>query len=292
MGKFRIQSHGRLQEWVAEENGHFKESGLDYEFLVKPIVTWTADVETVESAPEDIQRGAVESIEDGRGCNLSAACHWTVNMAASAGHGKMWGRAYSISPSGIFAALGSSITSPEALANVPVTVGYHSGSHYSTLQGLEPFLARDQIKLHFGGLLLDRLALLVDGQVPAASLFGAPFYVAEQLGFKKIVDTTFMIGHLVTEQADLDQVERYFDALRRAQHDIDLEPEAYKHYFLRELPERYHKVVDIRQFGPGERIVFEPYPQAAFERTRRWIESWNLFPPEQKGDGGYAASVV
>jgi hypothetical protein len=87
MGKFRIQSHGRLQEWVAEENGHFKESGLDYEFLVKPIVTWTADVETVESAPEDIQRGAFESIEDGRGCNLSAACHWTVNMAASAGHG-------------------------------------------------------------------------------------------------------------------------------------------------------------------------------------------------------------
>jgi hypothetical protein len=292
MGKFRIQSHGRLQEWVAEENGHFKESGLDYEFLVKPIVTWTADVETVESAPEDIQRGAFESIEDGRGCNLSAACHWTVNMAASAGHGKMWGRAYSISPSGIFAALGSSITSPEALANVPVTVGYHSGSHYSTLQGLEPFLARDQIKLHFGGLLLDRLALLVDGQVPAASLFGAPFYVAEQLGFKKIIDTTFMIGHLVTEHADLDQVDRYFEALRRAQHDIDLEPEAYKHYFLRELPERYHKLVDIRQFGPGERIVFEPYPQAAFERTRRWIESWDLFPPEQKGDGGYAESVV
>jgi hypothetical protein len=292
MGKFRIQSHGRLQEWVAEEKGHFKEAGLDYEFLVKPIVTWTAEVETITSAPEDIQRGAFESIEDGRGCNLSAACHWTVNMAASAGHGKMWGRAYSISPSGIFAAPGSSITSPEALATVPVTVGYHSGSHYSTLQGLEPFLARDQIKLHFGGLLLDRLALLVDGQVPAASLFGAPFYVAEQLGFKKIVDTTFMIGHLVTEQADLDQVERYFDALRRAQHDIDLEPEAYKHYFLRELPERYHKVVDIRQFGPGERIVFEPYPQAAFERTRRWIESWNLFPPEQKGDGGYAASVV
>ena len=240
MGKFRIQSHGRLQEWVAEEKGYFKDAGLDYEFLVKPIVTWTADIENVESAPEDIQRGAFESIEDGRGCNLSAACHWTVNMAASAGHGKMWGRAYSVSPSGIFVAPDSRIQTPEELANVPVTVGYHSGSHYSTLQGLEQFLKRDEIKLHFGGPLLDRLALLVDRQVPAASLFGAPFYVAEQLGFKKIVDTTFMIGHLVTEHADLDQVERYFEALRRAQHDIDLEPEAYKHYFLRELPERYH----------------------------------------------------
>ena len=112
MGKFRIQSHGRLQEWVAEEKGYFKDEGLDYEFLVKPIVTWTADIETVESAPEDIQRGAFESIEDGRGCNVSAACHWTVNMAASAGHGKMWGRAYSVSPSGIFVAPDSPIESP------------------------------------------------------------------------------------------------------------------------------------------------------------------------------------
>ena len=74
--------------------------------------------------------------------------------------------------------------------------------------------------------------------------------------------------------------------------DIDMEPEPYKHYFLRELPARYHPMVDIRRFGPGERIVFEPYPEAAFERTRRWIESWDLFPPEQKGNAGYDVSVV
>ena len=292
MAKFRLQSHGRLQEWVAEEKGYFKDEQLDYEFLVKPIITWAADVERAESAPADIARGAYESYEDGRGCNLSAACHWTVNMAASAGHGKMWGHAYSISPSGIFVPPDSPIHKPEDLAHVPVTVGYHSGSHYSTLQGLEHFLKREEIKLAFGGLLLDRLALIADGQVPAVSLFGAPFYVAEQLGCKKIVDTTFMIGHLVTEHADLQDVERYFKALRRAQLDIDMEPEAYKHYFLRELPERYHSLVDVRRFGPGERIIFEPYPQAAFERTRQWIESWNLCPPEQKGSAGYEIAVV
>ena len=292
MTKFRILSHGRLQEWVAEEKGYFRDEGLEYEFLVKPIITWAADVETVDSTPPDIQRGAFESYENGRGCNLSAACHWTVNMAASAGHGKMWGHAYSVSPSGIFVPPESPVHSPEELADVPVTVGYHSGSHFSTLQGLERFLKREEIKLHFGGLLLDRLASIVDRQVPAASLFGAPFYVAEQLGFKKIVDTTFMIGHLVTEHADLQDVERYFKALRRAQHDIDFEPEAYKHYFLREVPERYHGIVDIRRFGPGERIVFEPYPPEAFERTRRWIQSWNLFPPQQQGSAGYEVSVI
>jgi len=292
MAKFRIQSHGRLQEWVAEEKGYFAAAGLDHEFLVTPIVTWSAGTTRVDAAPADIQRGAFESIEDGRGCNLSAACHWTVNMAASAGHGKMWGHAYSVSPSGIFVPPDSIIQSPEDLAGIAVTVGYHSGSHFSTLQGLEHFLPRDEIKLHFGGLLLDRLALLVDRQVAAASLFGAPFYVAEQLGFKKIVDTTFMIGHLVSDGADLQDVERYFKALQRAQRDIDLEPEAFKHYFLKELPERYHERIDTRRFGPGERIVFEPYPQQAFERTREWIESWGLFPPEQKGDAGYDMAVV
>ena len=202
MGKFRIQSHGRLQEWVAEEKGYFREEGLDYEFLVKPIATWSAHVQVVETAPPEIQRGAFESIEGGRGCDLSAACHWTVNMAASAGHGKMWGGCYSVSPSGVFVPPDSPIKTPQDLAHIPVTVGYHSGSHYSTLQYLEEFLERDQIKLNFAGLLLDRLALLVDRKVAAASLFGAPFYVVEQLGFRKIVDTTFMIGHLIAPEAN------------------------------------------------------------------------------------------
>src|SRR5678816_4609714 len=109
MAKFRIQSHGRLQEWVAEEKGYFKAEGLEHEFLVTPIVTWSAGAHRVESAPEEIQRGAFESIEAGRDCNLSSACHWTVNMAASAGHGKMCVSAYSVSPTGIFVAPESSI---------------------------------------------------------------------------------------------------------------------------------------------------------------------------------------
>ena len=33
MSKFRIEPHGRLQEWVAQEKGYFKDEGLDYEFV-------------------------------------------------------------------------------------------------------------------------------------------------------------------------------------------------------------------------------------------------------------------
>src|SRR3954463_13411363 len=32
MPKFRIEPHVRLQEWVAEDLGFFREEGLDYEF--------------------------------------------------------------------------------------------------------------------------------------------------------------------------------------------------------------------------------------------------------------------
>ena len=32
MAKFVIEPHFRLQEWVAEEKGYFKDEGLDYEF--------------------------------------------------------------------------------------------------------------------------------------------------------------------------------------------------------------------------------------------------------------------
>jgi hypothetical protein len=141
-------------------------------------------------------------------------------------------------------------------------------------------------------LLLDRLALLVDGQAQAANLFGAPVYVAEQLGFRKIVDTTFMIGFLITGDASDEDVRKNFAALRRAQRDIDLEPARYKHYFLRELPERYHGMVHVEGFGPGERMVFEPYTREIFERTRKWIDSWNLFPADQAGTVGYDGSVV
>ncbi len=80
--------------------------------------------------------------EDQGGCHISAACHWAVTMAASGGHGRMWGHAYAVTPSGIYVPPESSIRKPEDLANVEVVVGYHTGSHFSTLQGLEKFLRR------------------------------------------------------------------------------------------------------------------------------------------------------
>ena len=138
----------------------------------------------------------------------------------------------------------------------------------------------------------DRLALLVDGKAEAGNAFGAPYYLLEQLGFRKVLDTTFMIGALVTNNARTSDVEKYYRALRRAQREIDIEPERYTDYFLRELPERYHVMLDVRRMGPGERIVFESYNKEMFENTHRWITDLVLFQDDQRGNGIYPESTV
>jgi len=157
---------------------------------------------------------------------------------------------------------------------------------------LEHVLDRDEINLRYIGQPRDRLAALLDRKIASVNLFGAPLYLAEQQGFRRVLDTTFMIGFLLHKDAALEDVQRYFNALQRAQRDIDLEPELYKHYFLKELPERYHKMIDVNGFGPGERLIFEPYTREMFERTHRWMEESKLFPDGQAGTADYSSSIA
>jgi hypothetical protein len=97
MGKFVIAPHMRLQEWVAEEKGYFAAEGLDYEFRDELI--------SKDGKKHDLGEkvGAYQTFEKGRTSDISCACHWTVNVAATNGHGKLYRDAYSVSPAGIFA---------------------------------------------------------------------------------------------------------------------------------------------------------------------------------------------
>jgi NitT/TauT family transport system substrate-binding protein len=292
---FKIQPHSRLQEWVAEEKDYFRAEGLAYEFTPSFASSGlsTGAIRKAEDAPMEVRRGAFEDMSAGRTCDVSSACHWAVNAAATGNSGqRMWGHAYSMCVSGIMVPPESNIKSPDDLKGCDVGVGYHSGSHYSAIQALEPFLSKDDIKLKFIGAPNDRVRLMLDRKMPAANVFGAQYYLLEQAGFRKIVDTTFMMGFLISADADMDDIDKYFKALRRAQRDIDLEAEKYKHYWLREMPEDLRAIADPRQFGPGERIVFEPYTQDMFEQTHRWMVSWDLFTPEQAENARYAEAVL
>jgi hypothetical protein len=242
--------------------------------------------------PEGKKYGAYESYETGREATVSCACHWTVNMAASADHGTLWGECYSVAPGAIMVPPESPITSPEQLADVEVYVGYHSGSHYATIQSLEEFLPPDRIKLHFGGLPDERVDAMIAREAKAADVFGMQLYILEQLGFRKIADTTFMIAGMVAKDADLADVKKYYAALRRAQADIDVMHQKYVHYYANELPERFKKIVDVRRFGPGERLVFEPYSKTMYDDTHRWVRERGIFDADKVGAGAFEAAVA
>ena len=96
MSQFVVAPHFRLHEWVAEEKGYFKAEGLDYEFRE------TMDSSTGQGHHIGNKVGAYQTLEAGRTCNVSAACHWTMNVAASKGHGKLYADCYSVSPCGVF----------------------------------------------------------------------------------------------------------------------------------------------------------------------------------------------
>jgi ABC-type nitrate/sulfonate/bicarbonate transport system substrate-binding protein len=287
----KIMPHGRLQEWVAEEKGYFTAEGLDYSF----ITSGDYGMSSVRRDDDgEVKTGAFETFGAGRsGADVSCACHWATNTAARERSGHLVTTAYSVAPCAIVVPPESPVHRPDDLAGVPVGVGYHSGSHFATVQALESVLAPDDLKLTFQGPPNERLDALLDRQVPAATAWGVPLYIAEAFGFRKVLDATFMIGFLVTgDDATKDDVDKYLAALRRAQMEIDLNPELYKHYHLRSVPEKYHDRVDVRAFGTGERIVFLPYTREVFTQTQQWIEAHKLFDGAAPEAGYDEAAIV
>src|SRR4029434_3313602 len=93
VGKFIIQPHFRLQEWVAEERGDFRAEGLDYIF--------NEQVQRTEGKAHDSgNSGAYQTFEQGRSANISCACHWTVDIAAAKCDGKVYRDGYCVCSTG------------------------------------------------------------------------------------------------------------------------------------------------------------------------------------------------
>ena len=227
----------------------------------------------------EIKTGAFETFGAGRsGADISCACHWATNAAAGERTGQLVATAYSVAPCAIVVPPESPVRRPEDLAGVPVGVGYHSGSHFTTVQALEAVLSPEEVKLTFQGPPNERLDALLERRAPAAAMFGVPLYIAEAFGFRKVLDATFMIGFLVTgrdvSQAD---VGKYLAALRRAQMEIDLALSS----------------TSITTCGPyrrstGTRLTYgllapanvssSSYTWEVFAATQAWTEAHEIFP--------------
>src|SRR5688500_17746263 len=124
MPRFVIQPHTRIQEWVALEKGYFADEGLDYELEESFAAKFKNPTLDVPGTPAEIKAGAFEHMSTHRSCDISSACHWAVNMAATTEQGRMWSHAYSMTPSAIWVPPESPIRTPDDLRGHDVAVGF------------------------------------------------------------------------------------------------------------------------------------------------------------------------
>jgi len=59
-----------------------------------------------------------------------------------------------------------------------------------------------------------------------------------------------------------------------------------------EFPQRFHASMDTRRWGPGERIVFEPYTREVFSESFDWIARHEIFEAGSMGSGNYDSAIV
>jgi hypothetical protein len=101
-----------------------------------------------------------------------------------------------------------------------------------------------------------------------------------------------MIAMMIHHEPDPENLRKFFKALRRAQRDLDLRPDLYTHYYKKEFPERYHAIMDVRRWGPGERLVFDTYSKETYDESFEWIASHKIFPEGTMGAGQYERATI
>ena len=137
----------------------------------------------------------------------------------------------------------------------------------------------------------DRVDALLAGEVPAAAVWTGAAYLLEQQGARKILDTTFMAAFMFDTDTNAEDVGQI---LRRSQTCPDgAGPHARAVQAL--LPPRiprFHDLIDVRAFGPGERIVFLPYTARRTSGPNNGCSDRGLFEPTQPSHDFASAVVV
>jgi NitT/TauT family transport system substrate-binding protein len=261
-----------LNDFVAMQEGYFRDEGLDVEFDMKTF-------RGTQSSWKDLQyfdRPQDRPFSEGRSV-IQGACAWGSVCNASAGMGKFVPDCYGVSPWGIFVRPDSHIKRPEDLKDVEVAVGMRAGSHFNVPYRLEKYLPLENIKtLNVGGFGA-RLTALLEGKVEAASLLPPQIDMAKQLGLRSIIEDTFHTIWWVPDEMPADTLARYLRALDRAEDALEADLKKYLPLWKLSIPAEFQdQSWDFSKFSRGERFVYEPVPRAEFDEIMQQVERWGL----------------
>jgi NitT/TauT family transport system substrate-binding protein len=271
-----VSTQFALPMLVARDMGYFADEGLEVTFhdnrQAQPLPDTATDPSSVDSIRTHVP------FEDGE-VNIYRACEWGQIRRAhdSRRGGKIVGKRSSIAVMALVSAPGSRYTYPQTLKDAPVSVSFHNGNHYATLQMLTGFLQRSEINVvgqhHKFGLEAVR-----NGDVAAIALTEPWLTVAEKQGFQKIIETHYAGSEIAGPEIDAET----YAALRRAEiravRLINQDKKRWLHYLIESLPEGVRETITPDDFYlPRLRFVEpEPYTQEEFAAAYAWMRSWDL----------------
>lgn len=260
---------------VARDEGLFEREGVEVEFVKArpksglPVIEDHRLVASIAGhVPFEERQAAVYR-----------ACEWGQIRRSydSERGGRIIGKRSAIGIQALFSGAGSKFTHPQTLRDQPIGVRFHAGSHYATLQQLEGFLKRDQIKVvHLS--IQEGYEAVKRGELAAVSLMDPWITVAEKEGLQKIIETHYVGTEIASEDVDAEAWEAANRALYDAVRLINADKRKYVHYLIEALPEQYAKLITPNDFHlPRLRYVDpEPYSREEFDQTNDWLVSWGL----------------
>lgn len=269
---------------VARDEGLFAAEGLEVEFVKAKQPEGLARI--IEDHRQVPSICGHKPFEDNQ-AQVYRACHWGQIRRSydSERGGRIAGKRPAVGIQALYSAPGSRFTHPQTLANQPVAVRFHRGSHYATLQMLEGFLKREEIKTvnmaHAEGYEAARR-----GEVAAVSLMEPWVTLAEKEGFQKIIETHYVGTEIAAPEIDEETWEKVDRALKKAVRLINADKRRYVHYLIEGLPEKYGKLLTpddfylprLRYVDPG------PYDPQEFQQSYDWMVSWGLIAPDSSYD--------
>ena len=272
-----------LAELVAFDEGLFEREGLTVEWADRDKdVDKTAQMHITSHKGVSPFSSHGKLLEQGK-ADLYNACEWgNYSRVGNTSVGsRQIGRRSIVTFAALVVRADSPVQTPQQFANRQIGVPFFFGTHYLTLQMLEGFVPRDQIKL---GRVPNgspyRFDLLMRGEIEATTLTEPYISLAEKKGCRLVISAFHHGTEVASDRVDAETYSAFNRAVREAVRRINANKRAYLHYFIDYYKDRDPEIARLTIDDLRESRIYvvdpAPIPAEELERTFAWMKSWGF----------------
>jgi NitT/TauT family transport system substrate-binding protein len=272
-----------LAELVAYDEGLFEKEGITVEWANRETgVDKTPQLNVTSHKGVNPFSSHGRLLEEGK-ADLYNACEWgNYSRVESTKVGsRQIGRRSIVTFAALVVRPDSPVQTPQQFANRQIGVPFYFGTHYLTLQMLEGFVPRDQIKL---GRVPNgspyRFDLLMRGEIEATTLTEPYISLAEKKGCRLVISAFHHGTEVASNRVDAETYSAFNRAVREAVRRINANKRSYLHYFIDYYKNKDPELAKLTIEDLRESRIYlvdpAPIPDDELQRTFDWMKSWGF----------------